>query len=492
MTEEKKRLKLKPSSDGSAGQPLRKGWRVLVVDDDDDVHAVTRMVLSKMQFKGRGIELLTAYSGVEARKILERERDIAVILLDVVMESDDAGLRLIKVIRDEIGNQSVRIVLRTGQPGQAPEESVIIDYDINDYKAKSELTSQKLFTTVIAALRSFETIISLEKTRDGLEKILESTSTLFQVHSMSQFSSGVLTQLSAFLGCQPNGIMCVQFENDPGHIGRAYVGDLQILAASGIYAECVENSLDEEECRNKHEIALELARKALSEHQNQLTDDFTVLYIETGAAHAAVMLLHGGLSRADEGDQRLLKVFASKISIAFANALNYQKMISAEMAATTDFLTELNNRRQLLRLGVPLVAGAFRAGTPITVAMLDIDHFKLINDTFGHDAGDGVLRRVGALMQDRFRTSDVVARFGGEEFCVIAANLDRDAAYDLFDSFRRSFNEQVFEIQNQRVPITISIGITTVMEESLDAMIMAADEQLYRAKQQGRNCVVVG
>ena len=490
MPEEKKLLKLKPAPTlAGENSPKRKDWRILVVDDDEEIHSVTRMILGNVRYKGGGIELLHAYSAVEARTILEREPNIAAILLDVVMESDDAGLKLVKWIREELDNLAVRIILRTGQPGQAPEERVIVDYDINDYKAKSELTAQKLFTSVVAALRSYETIVSLDKTRQGLEKILDSTSTLFQVHSIQQFGSGVLTQLSAFLGCQPNGVICMQDDPNALNEGRAPCSGLQILASAGEYRDCLTCNMDNT-C--KHQRMLQLVHKALEERQNQMTDDFTVLHIETGSTAATVALLYSSLGQADENDRRLLQVFSSKIAIAFANALNYQKMISAETAATTDFLTGLNNRRQLLRLGVPLVAGAFRTQTPLALAMLDIDHFKNINDTLGHDAGDEVLRQVGAIIRERFRTSDVVARFGGEEFVVIAARLAKESAFELFDSFRRSLEAQSFEIQGQRISITISIGITTTVVNNVDTMISAADHLLYQAKHEGRNRVIVG
>jgi diguanylate cyclase (GGDEF)-like protein len=482
-------LKLKAAADTPVkSKPHKRDWRVLVVDDDAEVHSVTRMILGKMHYNGRNIELLSAHSAAEARTLLEQENDIAAILLDVVMETDDAGLQLVKIIREELNNQAIRIILRTGQPGQAPEERVIVDYDINDYKAKSELTAQKLFTTVVAALRSYETILSLDKTRKGLEKILDSTSTLFKVHSLQQFSSGVLTQLSAFLGCQPNGIICMQYDPNLPHEGPAPCSDVRIMASTGEYTDCITCTLDGH-C--KHAEMLQLAHKALTEHRNQLTDEYTVIFLETGESQATAALLHGGLSAADEADRKLLEVFSSKIAIALANALTYQKMITAEQAATTDFLTGLNNRRQLLRLGVPLVAGAHRAGTPLAVAMLDIDHFKRINDTWGHDAGDEVLRRVGRLLQERFRTSDVVARFGGEEFCVIAANLGPEAALELFDGFRQQLATVVFEFAGQAVSLTISIGITTQVVNNIDTMISAADALLYRAKEAGRNRVVL-
>ncbi len=490
MTENRHPLKLKASAAPAPQvKALRRDWRILVVDDDEEIHSVTRMILGKMQFKGRGIELLSATSAAEAQAVLEREKDIAAILLDVVMESDNAGLQLVRAIREVLDNQSVRIILRTGQPGQAPEERVIVDYDINDYKAKSELTAQKLFTTVIAALRAYETIVSLDKTRKGLEKILDSTSTLFQVESIQHFASGVLTQLSAFLDCQPNGVICAQFDPETPHPGSASCQHMQFLAATGEYGDCISCHTDDN-CR--HNEMMQLIRLSLAEHKNQLTDQYTVLYFETGGANASAALLHGGLWAAEESDRKLLEVFSSKISIALANALHYQKMISAERAATTDFLTGLNNRRQLLRLGIPIVAGAFRAGTPLVVAMLDIDHFKKVNDTMGHDAGDEVLIQVGMLLRERFRTSDVVARFGGEEFCVIAANLTLEAAHALFDNFRRVLEEKICEIRGKLVPLTISIGVTTQVVESIDAMISAADGLLYRAKQEGRNRVVIG
>src|SRR5437868_4903216 len=116
--------------DSGLGAPDQRLWRVLIVDDDVDVHAVTRLALRNVSFKGRELELFSAYSGREAYDILRDTPDIALVLLDVVMETDDAGLILARRIREELHNAIVRVVLRTGQPGQAPEQRVIIEYDI--------------------------------------------------------------------------------------------------------------------------------------------------------------------------------------------------------------------------------------------------------------------------------------------------------------------------------------------------------------------------
>ena len=138
-------------------------WTALIVDDDPAVHEVTRILLARASFENRGVKLHHAYSAEEARKFLDRHPETALVLLDVVMETDDAGLRLCAYIRENLGNHDIQIVLRTGQPGQAPEREVILDYDINGYFLKTELTAQKLHSIIICALRTWTYIKSLKR-----------------------------------------------------------------------------------------------------------------------------------------------------------------------------------------------------------------------------------------------------------------------------------------------------------------------------------------
>ncbi len=151
-------------------------WKIMIVDDEEDVHKMTKMALNTVSFAGKNLEFISAYTAREARELLKSNTDIALVLLDVVMETDDAGLKLVLYIREEQENQIVRIILRTGQPGSAPEKKVIVDYDINDYKAKTELTSQKMFTSVISSLRSYSTITELverERSEQEMKKAKE-------------------------------------------------------------------------------------------------------------------------------------------------------------------------------------------------------------------------------------------------------------------------------------------------------------------------------
>ncbi|MUI15602.1 response regulator [Massilia dura] len=143
--------------------PAPAPWKVLIVDDDVDVHVVTKFSLSNAHFMGKRLSFLHAYSGEEALAVLRSHDDVALVLLDVIMETADAGLKVARRIRDELRNPLVRIVLRTGQPGQALEHSIILDYDINDFWCKTDLTTRKLFTTVIASLRGYHSLYEAQQ-----------------------------------------------------------------------------------------------------------------------------------------------------------------------------------------------------------------------------------------------------------------------------------------------------------------------------------------
>ncbi|MFZ6644772.1 DUF3369 domain-containing protein, partial [Undibacterium sp. TJN25] len=171
-------------------------WRIMIIDDDPDVHSATTFALGSLEIQHRALSFLHAYSAAEARDILQQETDIAIILLDVVMEQEDAGLQLVSHIRKTLGMSDVRIILRTGQPGYAPEIDAIRDYDINDYKTKSELTRTKLYTAVTSAIRSYEQICAISASRRGLELIINASTELMALQGLQNFASGVLVQIS--------------------------------------------------------------------------------------------------------------------------------------------------------------------------------------------------------------------------------------------------------------------------------------------------------
>ena len=292
-------------------------WRVLIVDDDVDVHAVTRLALRNVSFKGRELELFSAYSGAEGFQILRDTPDIALVLLDVVMETDDAGLILARRIREELSNQIVRVVLRTGQPGQAPEQRVIIEYDINDYKAKTELTTQKLFTTVISALRAYESLMMLERSRIGLGKILAGATNLYQIHSLREFASGVLNQVSAILDVGADGVLCVM---------SAESGLPTVVAATGGYAPLAEN-----EVMPADHPLLPAITKAFAEKHSQFEHPANVLFIHTlEQRELCISVTPPWPLAAFQRD--LLEVFCERIAAAFDNLYMYGQLRRAQEA----------------------------------------------------------------------------------------------------------------------------------------------------------------
>jgi signal transduction histidine kinase/DNA-binding response OmpR family regulator/HPt (histidine-containing phosphotransfer) domain-containing protein len=170
---------------------------VLIVDDDPEVHDVTRLALESFTFMGRPLAFLSAYSGREAIALLDAEDDLAVILLDVVMETDDAGLRVVRHARDRLGIDATRIILRTGQPGQAPEHDLIVRYDISDYKSKTELTLSKLYTVMVASLRSYEQIQALKAERRATADPMEAATRGGIERAGRDFATTILDRLLA-------------------------------------------------------------------------------------------------------------------------------------------------------------------------------------------------------------------------------------------------------------------------------------------------------
>lgn len=289
-----------------------KPWKVLVVDDEEEVHAVTRMVLGDITFEGRPIECMSAYSAAEGSKLLLMHPDTALILLDVVMETNQAGLDLVRRIREEQGNTIVRIVLRTGQPGQAPEREVITRYDINDYKHKTELTSQRLFTTVIAALRGYRDLRIIERNRRGLERIINASRDIFRLQSLQEFMAGVLIQLTSSLSEEPTSVYL-------GVGGLAAVPNgpeqpLKLLCATGRFAPMAMGGKASE----LGDDVQEAITKAVTTQQSYFTDDAFVGYFRTPAGTESVIYIQDD-RRISEMDKKLISLFADNVGVALEN-----------------------------------------------------------------------------------------------------------------------------------------------------------------------------
>ena len=284
-------------------------WTVLIVDDEPEVHAVTRLVLGNFRVDDRPLRFLNAYSAAQAEAMLIEHPDIAVMLLDVVMETDRAGLDLVRTVRERLGNRFVRIVLRTGQPGQAPEQQVIANYDINDYKEKTELTAQKLTTTIYAALRSYRDMRTIEANRRGLERVINASTYVFSHEHSQRFANEVLEQLSDLTGDQHAVLYC-RVEN-PGATRPAH---FTVTAATGNFRDLIGRHAD-------HHLPPDLATSlhaAFANRQHVFGPGHYALYVSDSNASEA-LLYAGEYARSSDLTGHLIEVFSTNVSIAYEN-----------------------------------------------------------------------------------------------------------------------------------------------------------------------------
>jgi response regulator RpfG family c-di-GMP phosphodiesterase len=293
------------------------GFKVLIADDDPEVHAVTKLVLSNFRLGNRGLQLLDAYSAAECMQMLREQPDIALVLLDVVMETDRAGLDCVRFIREELCNPFVRIVLRTGQPGQAPEQEVIANYDINDYKDKTELTAQKLATTLYASLRAYRDIMIIEANKRGLEKVIDSSANIFSQHHRQQFAQAVLMQLTSLLRMETGALYCTPAKGPEEHF--------IVAAGTGNYERFVRDLADE---RLPNHIVGSL-REAYHVKRNVYRDDHYVLHF-TDRRRAESLLYVGEVCDLSPLDYQLIEVFCTNVSIAFENLHLNEQLIESQ------------------------------------------------------------------------------------------------------------------------------------------------------------------
>lgn len=400
-------------------------WRLLIVDDDEDVHQATEFALRDVEILGRRLEFLHARSSNEAISVLRQTERVAVVLLDVVMESEDAGLKAIGRIRNELGLLNLRIILRTGQPGYAPELDAISSYDINDYKTKSELTRNKLFTAVTAAVRSYDQIERLDASRRGLELIIDGANRFIAEQGLQAFAAGVITQIAALLGVPPEGVMCVCAASDTN--SKAPMGErCTVLAAAGRYQEYINHHVAALE---NHELC-DILDTCLGERRHHATERGLALYFPGRQGRNFAAYVESGQS-IHEPDRHLLEVFCANIAICGDNVDLVERL---RQTAYVDGLTLLPNRAAQIEA---LDAGGQQGAV---LALIDIDQFSETIDAFGYRFGDLQLQAIGRRLRAAMPPDVYLARVGGDVFSlcggqdVVNPPLLREILADTFDS----------------------------------------------------------
>ncbi|WP_084435535.1 response regulator [Desulfomicrobium escambiense] len=292
-------------------------WKVMIVDDDDFVHKVTELTLGDYRYQNTPVQYLHAYSALEAKMLLDEHPDTAVILLDVVMETENAGLEFARYVRREAANSFVRIILRTGQPGQAPERKVITEYDINDYKHKAELSEQRLFTAITAAIRSFNDLRTIDQSRIGLQGIIAASAELFAVKAVQDFFVLALEHILRTGRCA--GLSCSEF----GLVGTVREGRVEVFESRGLFdpgdgfsgpaRRMLELCCATSAQRRLHVLEKEFAAGFYNSH----TDQDYVLYASFGRP-------------LNEMEQGLLHILGGNIAVALNNLFLTEEIVATQ------------------------------------------------------------------------------------------------------------------------------------------------------------------
>ena len=450
------------------GAALPEPWRILIVDDDPDVHESTAYGLRGLEIEGRGLLLLHAHTAAQALDTLRHEPDIAVILLDVVMETDDAGLATVGAIRETLGLANVRIILRTGQPGQAPEMDTIRRYDINDYKTKSELTRTKLYTALTTAIRSYDQLRRLDASRRGLQKIVAASNQFIAEQGLQTFAEGVITQIAGLVGIAPEGLVCAC-------TGSRTAGDglqCRVIAAAGQFAHLIQHAIGE--IGDPHIVAS--LRQCLTERRNLLGERSVTLFFQghEGGDFAAFVYSAAPLR---EVDMHLLQVFCTNIALCAANV---ELVARLRDHAFVDRLLGLPNRTAF----VQHLDDAARSGSlgGCAIGLMDVDQFAETNDMFGHVYGDLLLAAIARRLGEVHGGDGLLARVAGDTFGLFG--LESVVNPEVL----RAVFVQPFEIEGVQRPVSICMGFARCGEASSSGLELLKDASiaLKRAKELGQ------
>jgi response regulator RpfG family c-di-GMP phosphodiesterase len=393
-------------------------WKIMLIDDDHDIHQLTKIVLGSYVFENRSLEFINGYSGVDARRLIQEHPDTAIIFLDVVMESDKEGLSVVKYIRDELKNPFVRIILRTGQPGQAPEAEVIDNYDINDYLDKVNLSDKKLHTATTISLRSFNLLRVVENTRIGLKKIIAATGQLYETKSLNQLATGILTQLAALIS------------HDEGHDSENAAecfaatekrGSINVYSAFGVY----ESHIGKPVFDVVQPDVANIIKRSLQEKASLFVDNHYIGFFKTknGLENLIYLKTDRPLKTIDRD---LIEVFASNIASAFENLFLNREITKSQKDVTFTLGEIIESRSEDAGQHVKRVAESSRLLAQLA-GLSEVNCELLMTASPMHDLGkigipDAILNKPGKLTEEEWKIMQAHTEIG----CKVLKNTDQE------------------------------------------------------------------
>ncbi len=412
--------------------------KFLVVEDSK---AFSKLVTSKIKID-IGNECLAAFSMEDAKKVVDTHKnDIILAILDINLPDAAEG-----EIIDYTLSQNIPSIVMTGNFNEDMRKQInhkeIIDYIIKEGPYSLDY--------LIIVIRHF-----LRNRRTKVLVVDDSSSSRQYINTILEMQCFTIFEAN-------NGLLALDILKDHPDI-KLVISDYSMPKMDGF--ELTENI--------RKEFSMEqMAVIGISAHENSL---ISAKFLKKGANDFIIKPF-------------IREEFVWRINQTLA-ILEYIEALT--LTAIRDYLTGLYNRRYLFEIGENLFSNVKRENIKLIIAVIDIDYFKKVNDKYGHTCGDRVLKSVAGCLQSHFRKSDVVSRYGGEEFCIIAANFNIDHCKKYFETLRHDVESLTITTEEETISVTISIGVVTKMKETLPDTINHADECLYKAKNNGRNLVVI-
>lgn len=321
-----------------ATRKTKKLCKILSVEDDVDYQAALLLSLQTLNYGGREIELLSANSAQEAASVIAKHPDISLVLLDVVMEDDDSGLKLVRSVRHSLGNQLVRIILLTGQPGMMPLDDLMANYDIDDYWNKSELSHDHLQTIVLGNLRTWEHLYAMQQARHGLQMLIESSQRISSKLDLRSYTQSILNELARVFNLNKGGIVCIAHKQDESP------EQALVFAAAGQFSAWANQFLGR--VTPEAEL-LRIVQQSLSTQGHIIETPLSALYFSSDEVdqrdYVVVVKCDQPLT---EFEIDLLQIFGENINAGFSNVALHNRL--SELAYQ-DSTTGLHNKNWFLK-----------------------------------------------------------------------------------------------------------------------------------------------
>jgi two-component system, cell cycle response regulator len=458
------------------------GYTLLVIDDSPEIVESTRRLM-----EAEGHRVLTAESGPAGLAVLDQER-VQLIICDYFMPAM-TGEEVVRRVRER--DRLVQIILQTGYAGEKPARVMMRDLDIQGYHDKGE-GAERLLLWVDGALKAYRHMLAMEKHRMGLRFILDITPELHRIQPLDELLKGLLWQIEGLLGAENSFLATFHAGSAPvdEHESEGFVAlvegpelqeGFQVRFGTGRFNGGIQiRSLPEDE--------RQAILTALQTGEVKMCEAASVVPLMLGKKPVGLIYLdrHAGYAR----DRELLEIYAAQAAAAIQNSLLYDM-------ATTDSLTGVYVRGFAVQQLHQAIKRSMRRGDPLSLLMIDLDKFKQINDSYGHQLGDRALRAVGELLREGIRETDVVGRYGGDEFMVVLPDTPAAGALIVADRLLHRARSLTVEEAGQVVPVHLSVGIATLdateeerdlaveqdaMNAATESLIACADRALYAAK----------